>query len=174
VGDELWPKVITVLNRGGRFQDFEKGYDGDRLRGGHKAQINLYQEKTAKTKSAMTGEPFPGIATYVPAPMDIMGRPIDDEAAGYDLRLITYREISHTKTRTVSNYWLLALLPENFVLMNRRDARKRGLAEGDRVRIRSATNAAMRVDPVLGNTCLSDPAGASAVFYDTYVTVTKV
>ncbi len=237
---ELWPKVVTVLNRGGRFTDSEKGYDGDRIRGGYKAQINLYQEKTATTKSAMTGEPFPGIATYVPAPMDIMGRPIDDEAKGYDLRMITYREISHTKSRTVSNYWLLALLPENFVLMNRRDARKRGLAEGDQVRIKSASNpdgvwdlghgrvkpiegrvkavegirpgviafslgfghwaygagdvtidgkvvegddrrstgihanAAMGVDPVLGNTCLSDPVGASAVFFDTYVTVTKV
>ena len=34
-------------------------------------------------------------------------------------------------------------------------------------------NAAMRVDPALGDVCLSDPAGASAVFYDTYVTVSK-
>ena len=34
-------------------------------------------------------------------------------------------------------------------------------------------NAAMRVDPVLGNTCLEDPVGASAVFYDTRVKLVK-
>lgn len=35
-------------------------------------------------------------------------------------------------------------------------------------------NAAMRTDPVLPNTCLSDPVGASAVFYDTRVRLLKV
>jgi hypothetical protein len=34
-------------------------------------------------------------------------------------------------------------------------------------------NAAMRIDPVLGNTCLSDLVGASAVFYDTRVKLVK-
>jgi len=34
-------------------------------------------------------------------------------------------------------------------------------------------NAAMRVDPYLKNTCLVDPVGASAVFYDTRVKVAK-
>jgi tetrathionate reductase subunit A len=34
-------------------------------------------------------------------------------------------------------------------------------------------NAAVRVDPVLGNTCLSDLTGGSAVFYDTSVRVVK-
>jgi hypothetical protein len=34
-------------------------------------------------------------------------------------------------------------------------------------------NAALRVDPVLKNTTLSDPTGWSAVFYDTQVQVAK-
>ena len=34
-------------------------------------------------------------------------------------------------------------------------------------------NAAMRVDPVIKNTTLSDLTGGSAVFYDTYVKVTR-
>lgn len=41
---------------------------------------------------------------------------------------------------------------------------------GDERRIRSVhANAAMRVDPYLGNTTLIDPVGGSAVFYDTMV-----
>jgi anaerobic selenocysteine-containing dehydrogenase len=140
VGEALWPKVVYLLNRGGRFDDFEKGYDGNVVRNRYGTLINLYQEKTATTKSSMTGKPFAGVATYLPSPVDALGRSLDDERAGYDLRLITYREIYHTKSRTAANYWLMSLLPENGVLMNKRDAERRGLKDGDRVRIESASN----------------------------------
>jgi len=238
VGTGLWRKVIYVLNRGGRFQDADKAYDGDKAANKYGTLINLYQEKTAKTKNAMTGKPFPGLATYIPAPLDSLGRPIEDR--GYDLRLITFREISHTKSRTAADYWLLHLLPENSVIMNEVDAKRLGLKDGQTVKLTSASNpegvwdlkngqkrpiagklrviqgirpgvvafslghghwaygsadvrvdgkvvkgdprrgkglhanAAMRVDPVLGNTCLSDLTGGSAVFYDTQVKLVKV
>ncbi len=239
-GEAWWRKVIYVLNRGGRFQDYKKAFKGDLLGNQYGQLINLYMEKTAKTKSSMTGKSLPGLAVYIPAPLDIMGRPVDDAPAGYDLHLITYREIMHTKSRTASNYWLLALLPENFILINRRDALRLGLRDGEAVRVTSASNpdgvwdlgngrtkpmvgklrviegirpgvvafslghghwaygasdvtingrvvkgdprrgrglhanAAMRIDPVLKDTCLSDPVGASAVFYDTRVKLIKV
>lgn len=238
VGPQLWRKVIYVLNRGGRFQDADRAWEGDRAANRYGTLINLYQEKTAKTRHSMTGRPFPGLATYLPAPVDSLGRPVEDR--GFDLRLITFREISHTKSRTVADYWLLHLLPENAVIMNEVDAQRLGLKDGDVVRIESASNpagvwdlrngrtrpmqgrlrviqgirpgvvafslghghwaygsadvvvdgvvvkgdarrgtglhanAAMRVDPVLGNVCLSDLTGGSAVFYDTSVRVVKV
>jgi tetrathionate reductase subunit A len=240
VGKEFWPKVVYLLNRGGRFDDFDKAYEGELLKNKYGTLINLYQEKTAKTKNSMTGKPFPGIATYVPSPADTLGRRMNDEEAGYDLQLITYREISQTKSRTVSNYWLSALLPENAVLLNKRDADRMALKDGDLVRVVSASNpegmwdlknggtkpmvgkvrviqgirpgvaayslghghwaygasdvvidgkrvkgdprrgtgihanAALRVDPHLKNTTLSDLAGGSAVFYDTWVRLVKV
>ncbi|MBM3218337.1 MAG: molybdopterin oxidoreductase [Candidatus Rokubacteria bacterium] len=239
VGEALWPKVVYLLNRGGRFDDFAKGYDGKLARNTYGTLINLYQEKTATTKNSMTGKPFPGVASWLPSPVDSTGRPINDERAGYDLRLITYREISHTKPRTAANYLLLSVLPENGVLMNSRDAARRGLKADDRVRLESASNptgvwdfkngttraiegrlvvtegirpgvvafslghghwaygssdvtidghvvkgdkrraagihanAALRVDPVIKNTTLSDLTGGSAVFYDTQVRVRK-
>ena len=239
VGDQLWPKVVYLLNRGGRFDDFAKAYDGKVVRNKYGTLVNLYQEKTATTKNSMTGKPFPGVATWLPSPVDATGRPVVDESAGYDLRLITYREIFHTKSRTAANYWLLSLLPENGVVMNSRDAARRGLKADDRVRLQSASNptgvwdfkngksraiegrlvvtegirpgvvafslghghwaygasdvtidgkvvkgdkrratgihanAALRVDPVIKNTTLSDLTGGSAVFYDTQVRVTK-
>jgi anaerobic selenocysteine-containing dehydrogenase len=239
VGEALWARVVHVLNRGGRFDEFAKGYDGDLARNKYGTLINLYQEKTATTKNSMTGKPLPGVATWLPSPVDSTGRTIADERAGYDLRLITYREIFHTKSRTAANYWLLSLLPENGVLMNTRDAARRGLKSGDRVRVQSASNptgvwdfkngksrpiegrlvvaegirpgvvafslghghwaygacdvmidghtvkgdprrgagihanAALRVDPIIQNTTLSDLTGGSAVFYDTQVRVTR-
>jgi len=186
------------------------------------------------------GKSFPGVATYIPAPTDSLGRLIEDEKDGYDLNLITYREISQTKSRTVSNYWLLALLPENSIIMNSRDAQRLGLKDGSLVRVISATNlegswdlkngkkipmigrvkviqgikpgvvafslghghwaygasdvvvdgkriagdgrrgkgihanAALRIDPHIKNTCLSDLTGGSAVFYDTKVKLLSV
>jgi len=237
VGNGLWRKVVYVLNRGGRFQDWEKAWDGEKVANKYATMINLYQEKTAKVKSAMTGKPLPGYPLYLPAPTDALGRTLDDR--GYDLNLITFREISHTKSRTASNYWLLHLLPENAVIINEADAARLGLKDGEAVRITSASNpdgvwdlgngrkkpmvgklkaiqgirpgvvafslghghwaygasdvrvdgrvikgdprrgaglhgnAAMRLDPVLKNTCLEDLVGGSAVFYDTRVKLVK-
>lgn len=252
---DLWRKVVYVLNRGGRFQSYAKGYKEGELPEASSnfygldltvagnpfaTMVNLYQEKTWDTKSAMTGEHLFGYAKYLPGPFDVTGQMLDDQAEGYDLRLITHREIMQTKSRTSSNYWLLALLPENAVLINTADADARGLKDGDSVRITSPTNtagewdlmngnsvpmigkikttqgirpgvisfalgfghwayggvdvsingqnipgdvrrirgfhgnAAMRVDPYLGNTTLVDPVGGSAVFYDTFVRIEKV
>jgi len=150
---ELWPKVVTVLSRGGRFQAYEKGYPGDGVRPGSFDEpyivptgtkfgklINMYLEKTAGVKHAGTGKSLPGYATFIEPSTGFDGRVIDDTKDGFDLKLITYREISSTKSRTAGNYWLRALLPENFVLMNASDAAARGLTDNERVKILSATN----------------------------------
>jgi anaerobic selenocysteine-containing dehydrogenase len=250
---EHWRKVVTVLNRGGRFLGYEKGYPGDGVRPGSFDEpyvvptgtsfgklVNMYLEKTGGVKHAGTGKALPGVATFIEPGTGFDGLVIDDAAAGYDLKMITYREVSSTKSRTSGNYWLRSLLPENFLLMNATDAGDRGLKDGDQVRISSATNpggewdfgngqtqaiignvkavqgmrpgvvafslgfghwaygsqditidgmtipgdprrvtgfhanAAMRTDPLVQNTCLFDPVGGSAVFYDTNVRLEKV
>lgn len=249
---DLWPRVVTVLARGGRFQSYAKGYPGDELRAGsadeaHIVQtgtkygklINMYLEKNTGIKHAGTGRALSPVPTFVEPYMGYDGTVLDDSKEGYDLKLITYREITQTKSRTQGNYWLKAILPENFVLMNSKDAQKRRLNDGDPIRISSASNpkgewdfgnghkrdivgkvkivegmrpgviafalgfghwaygaqditidgttilgderryegihanAAMRTDPLVTNTCLFDPVGGSAVFYDTQVKVEK-
>lgn len=139
VGDALWPKVVYVLNRGGRFEEHARGYDGDRLKHRYASLLNLYQEKTAGAKYAGTGKSYPGIARYVPI-RDYAGNPTDTLAAGYDLHLITHRVITQTKSRTVANYWLRPMKPENGILMNGLDARRLRLRNGVTVRVVSATN----------------------------------
>lgn len=257
IASDLWPKVVYMLNRGGRFQAYSKGYqpgvfpessgegeifglDSTLVANKFGTMLNIYQEKTYDTKDAFKGEHLIGYARYFPGPFAVNGDPIEDEKDGFDLRMITYREITQTKSRTASNYWLLSVLPENFVLMHVSDANARGLQDGDQVKIVSPTNpdgvwdltngnlvpmigkvkttqgirpgvigfslgfghwayggvdlnindqsipgdarriqgihanAAMRVDPILGNTTLVDPVGGSAVFYDTQVKLEKV
>jgi tetrathionate reductase subunit A len=162
IAGDAWPKVVTVLARGGRFQAYEKGYPGDGVREGSFDEpyviptgtkfgklINMYLEKNAGVKHAGTGKTLPAIATYIEPYMGFDGKVIDDGKDGFDLKLITHREIAMTKSRTPGNYWLLALMPENAVLMNASDAAARGLKDGDRARVTSATNPAGEWD--LGN-----------------------
>src|SRR3990172_2784372 len=63
-----------------------------------------------------------------------------EDGADYDLRLITAREITHTKSRTIGNYWLLGINPEGVFVINRVDAERLGLDDGDEVKVVSATN----------------------------------
>ena len=140
VGEDWWRKVIYVLNRGGRFQDWDKATKGKVVSNKYGKCINMYCEKTYEVKDSMTGQHWSGVSRYFPAPTDAMGNLLADEQDGYDLSLITYREIVQTKSRTSGNYWLQAILPENSVLMNRLDALQRGLRDGDQVRLTSATN----------------------------------
>ncbi len=238
VGDDesLWRRVVYVLNRGGRFESFERAYDGDKLAHKYKGPFNLFVERVAKARHSITGRRFDGLPHYEP-PKNGLGEVAYDEE--FPFHLITFKEITGGQSRTISSYWLSALLSENHVLINRRDAEALGIRDGDRVRIVGksnpdgvwnlghgrvrpvegkakvtetirpgvvavswhyghwsygasdvevdghiikgdprrgtglCTNAVLRVDDATGNTCLSDPIGGSASFYDTRVKVVK-
>ncbi len=237
-GEAWWRKVVYVLNRGGRFENFDQAYVNEQVRNKYGKLVNLYSEKAATATNGMTPTLFSGIPRFFPPYTDCMGNPINDE--GHDLRLITFRDITTTKSRTISNYWLLNILPENVLLLNRLDAERLRLHDGDSVRVRSVSNpdgewdlghgnrrqlilsvkviegirpgtasfavgfghwaygandiiidgeriqadpqrargthlnAAMRTDPVLKNTALTDQVGASVVFFETLVKLERV
>lgn len=137
VGDAWWRKVIYVLNRGGRWWNYADAWSGDQVRARYGRLVNLYQEKPATLRNSMTGEYLKGIACYLPI-ADSLGRPLDHRGA--PLRLITHRSMLQTKSRTISSYWLLDVQPENYIEINRIDARRLGLANGDRVMVLSAAN----------------------------------
>jgi anaerobic selenocysteine-containing dehydrogenase len=139
-GEPHWPGVVHVLNRGGRFQEASaKQKAAPRLPNPYGKLLCLYQEKTAKNRYSGTGKHYIGHAAYVPI-ADYHGKPVDALCNGHDLHLITHRVINATKSRTISNYWLRPLMPENAVLLNPRDAHRLGLADGDAVKVLSATN----------------------------------
>ena len=134
-----WAKVVYLLNRGGRFDSQEHSYKGDHVANKYGKQINLYQEKTYKVKDAFTGKHFLGMAKYVPI-VDTLDRPPVEQSKGYDLHLITQRDILMTKSRTITNQYLTSLLPENSIIINSVDAKRLGLKEGQKVKVVSATN----------------------------------
>lgn len=138
-GKEYFRKVAYVLNRGGRYQDYQDSYEGEQLKNKYGRLINLYCEKVARSRNSMNGKYFFGTATYLPI-SDCLGRPIEDEKYGFDMHLITYRDITQCKTRTITNYWLLGLLPENYILVNTGDAMRMNLKDGESVKVLSFSN----------------------------------
>ncbi len=139
VGEAMWPKVVYALNRGGRFEDYEKGYKGDMLAHPFAKQLSFYQEKTAAKIHSGTGKPHPGLATWMPV-RDYHGNEPDAYRKGYGLAMITNRTIEQTKSRTITNPWLSALKPENAVQVHPIDAKRLGLGDGQKVQVVSATN----------------------------------
>jgi tetrathionate reductase subunit A len=132
-----WRKAVYVLNRGGRYQDYEKAYDGDLHANKFGKQINMYMEHIALTRNSMTGERFFGMGKHFPI-QDSLGREIRHEAGS--LHLITYKEMFRTKNRTSGNAFLQELAPDNHVLINPLDAERLNLQTGDMVRVVSDSN----------------------------------
>jgi len=139
VGEQWWKKVVFVMNRGGRFQDYEKAFEGEKFKNKYGQLINVYLEKYVKSKSAITGKKLAGIASYFPI-ADVTGKEVNDEPDGFKLHMITFRDITQTKSRTIVDYWLSALRPENFVMINSADAKQYGFKEGDKVKFTSKSN----------------------------------
>jgi tetrathionate reductase subunit A len=235
VGDDsLWRRTVYMLNRGGRFEDFGAAFAANgKIARRYGQQLNLYLEKLAQARNSMTGAPYHPLATYLPPYLDALGRPVGDD--DYEFTLITHRIPTMTKSRTISNYWLLNVRPENHIEVAAADAARLGLSDDQFVRVVSASNpegawplgnghtkplvgkvkvreglrpgtvtfalgyghwgygageieidgkrieadrrrqvgiqanAAMRIDPHLGDVALSDLVGGSVVFYETKV-----
>lgn len=137
VKPEDWRKVVTVLNRGGRFESVDKAYVGSQQRyllGGIK---RFYIEEVATSRHSISGNYFSGYGIYQEI-QDSMGKKVEVEG---DLKLITHKEVFVTQSRTISNYWSeLSLQPENYVQISRQDAQRLGLKNGDMVRVKSQSN----------------------------------
>ncbi len=135
---KLWPSVVYLLNRGGRFEPSDKLYkDTEWLTHQWKGRWNLFIEKVAKATNSMTGKRFDGLPKWEPV-TDAAGNPIDD--GDFDLTLITFKEIWEGQSRSRGSAWLQkAVSPKNHIQMNTRDAAARGIKSGDRARIVSAS-----------------------------------
>jgi len=139
-GPELWPSVVTILNKGGRFQEYAQAYKDGQLANKYGKMVGIYFDNLAKAKDSITGKVYLPYGGFVPGPLDVGGNPLQDAKDGFDLTLITYKAVTQTKSRTSGNYWLQAPYPENFVEISAFDAGRLGLKTGDVVKVLSASN----------------------------------
>jgi tetrathionate reductase subunit A len=90
-------------------------------------------------KDAFTGKHHFGLARYLPQ-VDTLGREPTALMEGFDLQMITQRDVRMTKSRTITQSYLTSSLPENALFVNSVDARRLGLKTGSKVKVVSATN----------------------------------
>lgn len=137
VTKEEWPKVVYVLNRGGRFAsaDPEKddGYEGDLIKNKYGGLCAFYDPKTASLKDAVTGKSFDGLAHRAPVTF-ADGTPME-RSAERPLAFINWKARTNGTHRTIASAWLREVTTENFVWMNPTDAEDRGLANGDAIEV---------------------------------------
>lgn len=134
-----WKQVCYVLARGGVFdKTYDDVFDGEKHKFGLKWVV-LYNEELATTRNSITGEFFPGTLKYV-APMTPTGTDIEKADKEYPFTLISHKMNLHTQSRTVLHDWSLEVFPENFIVVNEKDAKKLGLDSGAKVRLVSRSN----------------------------------
>ncbi|WP_080801917.1 molybdopterin dinucleotide binding domain-containing protein [Arabiibacter massiliensis] len=137
VTEEEWPKVVYVLNRGGRFASADPakgdGYEGELIKTRYGGLCAFYDPKTASLKNALTGENFDGLAH--PAPVALAdGTPVE-QPAERPLAFVNWKARTNGSHRTIAAPWLRETTTENFVWMHPSDAEARGLVNGDAVDI---------------------------------------
>lgn len=131
-----------ILKMGGKFKDPAILYDtampdfvtADAVYGG---LISIYSEKVATTKHSYTKAYFSGIPVWEQPHKNWKDVVVNDATASMNLKLVNYKKVHHTQSRSTSNAWLREISPENAVSMHPTDATARSLNDGDMVRIRS-------------------------------------
>ncbi|RDB62038.1 molybdopterin dinucleotide-binding protein [Gordonibacter sp. 28C] len=137
VDEDEWPKVVYVLNRGGRFGSADPakddGYEGDLIKTRYAGLCTFYDPKTASTKNALTGKNFDGLAAATP--VAYADGSAFEAPAERPLAFVNWKARTNGTHRTIASPWLRETGTENFVWMCPADAAVRGLANGDAVKV---------------------------------------
>jgi tetrathionate reductase subunit A len=138
-------KVAYMLARGGRFQDADEAFDGERTAQRFTRPLQVYNEAVGTARNAMTGRRFPGVPVWTP-PAFADGTPVDSfyPAAAWPLQLVSFKSPLQN-SYSIAARRLRGLHPENPVILNRADAERLAVRTGDRVRIVTPGGAALAV-----------------------------
>jgi anaerobic selenocysteine-containing dehydrogenase len=173
-----WRLVAYGLARGGVFTRYEDSFDergysrrsvpGDRI-------LKFWNEKVAKTSNSVTGDKFWGGPRYFPpatyAPIKgleglkmkgLHGAPLKELYKDYPFTIVFESGPLYTKHRSQFYYWIKAITPENFAVINVRDAEKLGVETGDIVKVETpmgAIEVPVVVEPIVREGVILIPYG---------------
>ncbi len=140
LSEQEWQQLCYMLARGGVFKPYDDVFENNAFKHGVD-RVVLYNEKLGTTRNSLTGAQYSGTIQYL-APQDSSGELITDKDQEFPFSIVTHKMHVHTQSRTAWNQYAMELFPENHVQINRTDAEKLGLKNGDTVVLRSASNIA--------------------------------
>lgn len=144
VTDEEWRKVAMLMSRGGRFDEIKDAWDHEKaqLKNQHPHMLPIWDEALFNTKHAMTGENNSGCPTWYPTRL----------ADGSDMRatyssnewpyLMTSYKSNLMSSMSIAVDRLRQVHPHNPISINREDAKKLNINNGDRIRLVTPGSAA--------------------------------
>ncbi|MEI8182692.1 MAG: molybdopterin-dependent oxidoreductase [Desulfomonile sp.] len=114
--------VMDSMKEDGLVSDL-KGLDSDKVieRGGLFADSEVVSLRTTEPRKT---DPLVSLSPKQQS---------DEPATSDELTLIAYTLPFHRSPRSVVNTWLLEVLPDNRLIINSADARKRGISQGEKV-----------------------------------------
>jgi tetrathionate reductase subunit A len=132
------PKVAFLLTRGGRYQPGKEAYDEEQtewMRNPMKAMCHLWNENVGSSKNSLSGRRNHGCGTWI-EPTFADGTPVRKvyPTEQWPLQLTSYKSALQNPY-SIGATRLLALHPENPVLVHPDDAQQLGLSMGDCVEI---------------------------------------
>ena len=143
--DDEWRQVALLMSRGGRFDTIEASWKGEHIRKPHPFPLQLWMEDVAKMRHSMTGERLSGCPTWYPTRL----------ADGSDMRehfpqdqwpmLMTSYKSNLMSSMSIGIPRLRQVHPHNPVSVNREDAARLGLKNGDAVRLTTPGNSMLAV-----------------------------
>lgn len=132
---EEWRRVAMIMTRGGRFDDLQSAWDGDRIRKAYTTPLQVWNEPIARMRHAMTGERYSGCPTYYPTRLGD-GTPMREQfdELQWPLLMTSYKS-NLMSSMSIGVDRLRQLHPQNPVSINKADAARQGIKNGDAVRI---------------------------------------
>jgi len=138
--DEL-KKAAYVISRGGRFENYGKGFNGDNHIYGYKGSLNIYSERLATAKNSFTGEPVSTGVLSMEAERFADGTELEQiyTTAEWPFKGVSYKGKFRSNSTLVNSNILRDLSPTNQVEINPNDAKQYGFKTGDKVKLVSAS-----------------------------------
>lgn len=161
VADEDWRKVVTVLNRGGRYEpptsNYEEkweergfkypyadrdpesnAYDGEHLEAKMAARAQLYNEGIGASRHSYDGEfhdPLPDVRdpTHYNREQKTPIVDLEEDIDDDQFQFITWKHTAKGLQRTEASSWLREVQDENPLWINAADAEDMGVDNGDAV-----------------------------------------
>ncbi len=134
---EEWRRVGYVLNRGGRFEALEDGYDGDALKHRYGRPMQIWNETVATARNSMTGERFIGCPTWRGLRL-ADDTPVDGQFPHHEwpFRVVSTKSQLHSSMAPALKH-LRSLRGVGMIGLNVEDAADLGLRTGELVRLTS-------------------------------------
>lgn len=154
-------RVAMVMSRGGRFDRIEDAWQGEHVKAAHKFPVQLWHEGLAKMRHSMTGERYAGCPTWYPTRFaDGSSMRAHYPEKDWPLTMSSYKS-NLMSSMSIAASRLRQVHPHNPISLHQEDAARLGIANGDRIEVRTPGSSVQGVALVRGGIA----RGAIAIEY---------